>query len=249
MIGMDVSTINRADLERYVVLGELPNGWRLGPYGMGCFMDPPGYPTYFLQPVYDRSGNEPTPRDSPSIMLLGHVLERVGDPQLTSLATLALWSRLPVDHPRVLAWIESVYQYFQGGYADEDGKTKFWFEYRSRMRKFEDHPGFRDDYRAQEQAKIDEFNKSIERAWTLIKVPARSAAVRFVQKYYPEHEPRLDLLDRRWLHTPPDWWTVLSECPPPEKCPGEIRHQDQGHWRHPVGGSWCQVCGWRKPDG
>jgi len=34
------------------------------------------------------------------------------------------------------------------------------------------------------------------------------------------------------------WWETMEERPLPEACPGES-------WRrHPVNGTWCQVCGW-----
>ena len=71
--------------------------------------------------------------------------------------------------------------------------------------------------------------------------PEHHLAYLAVKEYYPEAEPRLDLIE-----TPPiygkgaegHWWERHDNPPKPEECKGET-------WRaHPVNGDWCQVCGW-----
>src|SRR5262245_26451638 len=48
---------------------KLPPTYRLGTPGMGCAGDAPGYPTYYIRPVYNQHGN--TPRNAPDAVLLG----------------------------------------------------------------------------------------------------------------------------------------------------------------------------------
>lgn len=67
--------------------------------------------------------------------------------------------------------------------------------------------------------------------------PEHHLAHLHVKKYYPEALPRLDLIE----NPPPfigTWWERHTEKPTPETCQGE-------NWaKHPVNGTWCQVCGW-----
>lgn len=62
-----------------------------------------------------------------------------------------------------------------------------------------------------------------------------------VKIYYPEAEPRLDLIEKPPIYGKGGgghWWERHETPPKPEECKGEP-------WaKHPVNGTWCQVCGW-----
>lgn len=244
MVKIDESTINREELEKLPRL-ELPSGWYLGTLGTGCFMSPPGHPSYFVQQVYTSEQDIPGQLGSPRIVLLDHVVEVVGERRATDKVLERLWLKLPYDHPRVQAYVLSVYRHYRGGYFD--GGILYRYEFDAKKRTFVDHPGFRDDWREKEKAAIAAFNEELELEWERVSVPERSVAARCIRQHYPEHQPRLDLLEKEWKHPLPDWWTVLAECPKPEECPGEARYASLGPgWKHPVNKTWCQVCGWRK---
>ena len=99
-------------------VAKIKEGWHVGSPGMGCFLDAPGFPSYYLQPVYDARGN--TPRGAPGAVLRGtdgayHVVDtlRGRDALLRS-----LYLPLPVDHPRVQAWIGEVARHMAHCYPD-----------------------------------------------------------------------------------------------------------------------------------
>jgi hypothetical protein len=55
----DYSAINLTELQKLKTYN-LPNSYRLQEnYGNGCYMDPPGYPTYFTQSVYTQTIDHP----------------------------------------------------------------------------------------------------------------------------------------------------------------------------------------------
>lgn len=243
----DYSTIDREKLGRLPQL-KLPPTFHLSrSRGNGCFMDPPGYPTYFTQSVFTGHGNSPPRKGQATLVLLGHVvcanyesLEEV-DKRLRG-----LWAPLPIDHRRVAAWISECYKYFHACYSVPDileyGRPKtLTMSCDFAHRKFKDDPRFSDEWRAKERAAVDAYNVEQTRQWNRIAIPDNHQAVRFIRKYYPEHAAIIS-----WIGVPPasegDWWSVYATRPSPEECPGEARWENSA--RHPVNGSWCQVCGW-----
>lgn len=240
---LDTSTIDSEALAGFPAL-RLPTHYSLGSMGMGCFLEPPGHPSYFIQPVYTPAGHNPRRKGYPRVVLSGRVLQKVGDGSILPALMNGLWRRLPYDHPRVLAWIESMYHHYRGAY-DDKGERVFRFQYNDRKRTFEDHPGFRESWRKKERAAIAAYNEEVDLEWRRVAVPENLSVVRLVRNHYPEHQPRLDLLDARDGFPPPGWWSVLSARPAPSECPGMVG-QVSTFWRHPVNGTWCQVCGWRK---
>lgn len=138
---MDYSTINLEKLHK-LPLYKMPAGIHLQENpGNGCFMDPPGYPTYFTQSVYNAHGNEL--RNGPYTVLAdpGGKLFVVDGKELS-----ALWLPLPyVDLDtlegekieqhggkffvgeqnvtsviRLAIWMQDVYWYFGGMYVNPE---------------------------------------------------------------------------------------------------------------------------------
>ena len=86
---------------------------------------------------------------------------------------------------------------------------------------------------------MDQANREIQEAATVWAIPENHAAVVTIRRYYPDYEPELDLIANPPAH-PGDWWERLAEKPTPETCPGKYGQ------KHPMGGTWCQMCGWKE---
>jgi hypothetical protein len=111
-------TINKNVLEALPVW-QRPTAYSLSSMGLCCWMDPPGYPSYYVQNVYNRHGN--TPHVGATEVLFGRVLAKADKhgntsrrEQVESLIR-SLWSPLPVDNSRVKDWARSVSWYFRAG--------------------------------------------------------------------------------------------------------------------------------------
>lgn len=251
---MDTSTLNLERLRKLPTY-KLPPTYRLQrDPGNGCFMDPPGFPSYFTRSVYTQHGN--SPRRGPETVIVidgvnyvvahsddwkpGDTWAEVRDRRDKRLRSL--WQPLPVDHPRTRAWILSCYSYFENCYHDANAtgsdKTVIFPVPSYKLRTFFDDPRFSDDWREKEQAAVRQQNAEIVRAASLLCTLENHKAVRTVRKYYPDYEPEQTLID----HPPTDrggnWWETEAEQPTPETC------KPRSCGPHPVNGSWCQWCGW-----
>lgn len=250
----DLSTINREELEKLstYLSHSFPSYHLQSDPGNGCFLDPPGFPSYFTRSIYNSSGNEPIA--GATKVLLGKVVESRSDwnnvanwdevCNKRSSLLRRLWKPLPLDHPRTVAWIKEVYKHLQHCYHDKDAsesdKTLIYPLPSHKLRSFVDDKRFSEEWRIKERAAVDQANADIIANALKIAVPENHMAVRSIQKFYPEHVPDLELI-RNPPKTTPNWWERFSECPLPEDCPGQYGTL------HPVNGSWCQMCGWRDP--
>lgn len=144
---MDYTTLNTNRLKAlptvdYHVLVN-PNATHYGNHvsaqmGSACFLDPPGYPTYFLQACYDRTGNTPDWMPGHVIRYMGvsYVVDRSANEAYKGGKTWdqaqaeyhkllhSLWVSLPYEHERVQAWVEYVYAYFRNCYVDPETGNK-----------------------------------------------------------------------------------------------------------------------------
>jgi hypothetical protein len=93
--------------------------------GNGCFLDPPGYPSYFTRSVYTQHGNNPW--RGPQMVLLGRVVQTAReDHEKVSARLKRLYKPLPLDHPRTRAWVQELYKHLQHCYRDPaDPKESF----------------------------------------------------------------------------------------------------------------------------
>ena len=103
--------------------------------GNGCYLDPPGFPTYFTRSVYTRHGYSPQKGPEQVIAHEGalYVTQvadwRPGDTWETRSAEYdalmrRLWKPLAIDHPRVVAWVRGCYMHFAHCYETADGSKK-----------------------------------------------------------------------------------------------------------------------------
>lgn len=219
--------------------------------GSGCFMDPPSYPTHFYSIATGKGRNsgcmslDSALDEEEAEHLPDAVLDRV-----RQLITDWQTTRPALDSPRALAWMADCYAHFKSCYVD-DHQIAEPFEYDKpatiiypvpsyKLKHFHDDPRFSEEWRTKEKAAIEQANNEILAAYAKVAIPDNHQAVRFIRKFYPEHQPRLD-----WIGTAPQnpghWYKTLDAPPTPENCPGE-----RGIGKHPVNGSWCQFCGWHE---
>jgi hypothetical protein len=249
----DTSTINEAALSRLPVF-ECPPSYHLQREpGNDCYGDPPGYPSYFTQSVYTQYGNSPGRRGTAETVILGRVLFRVGEPwddEKRAAKLRRLWNPLPLDHPRTTAWIQATYKYHQHCYyhptePDDYGrghKLIIWPVPYYELRSFVDDPRFSDEWREKERASIEQANKEVIEAARAVCIPENHSAAQIIQRYYPDHKPDMALIENP-PDSPGNWWECYSENFTPETCPGQY------NTKHPVNGSWCQMCGWKDKTG
>lgn len=222
--------------------------------GCGCYLDPPGFPSYFLQSVYTQYGN--SPRRGAEYVILGRVFSRAEnyeDHEKRESKLRKLWNPLPLEHPRTQAWIQTLFCHFQHCYEDierpEYGKpgTLIYPVPTWRLKAFHDDPRFSDTWRAKERAAVEQANAEEETRSARIATWDNHRAVKMIRRYYPdfdrpdsnEYGGRASLM-KGGATQRGDWWETEAEQPTPETC----RPRSLGP--HPINGTWCQWCGWRK---
>jgi hypothetical protein len=248
-----------------------------GDMGSGCAGDPPGFPTYFLRSIYNSQGNDP---QTGSRMVITHdgnhfEIENAKWPasckswddwmKFREKIFLRIWNKLPIDHPRTVAWIAATFSHHRHCYQVPElraagknwhdsmliwpggccGDTPFGrIEDEAFLLKWaKEHEAF-DKWRKEEQEKfvadIREKNARVKRLCAEVATPENHSGTVIVRRYYPEFNPTPELIAAAF-ESPGNWWEVMSQKPTPEECPGQYSMQ------HPCNGSWCQMCGWHEP--
>lgn len=246
---MDHSTINIKELKRLPRYTVPPTYHVDRDSGNACYLDPPGYPTYFTRAVYTGYGNYPSRSACQVISLEGvHyiTLHALGNEDYEKHAVLMrkIWKPLSLDHPRTRAWIGALYRQSHHCYKNPlvpkswDAKDMLiWPVPDWQLIKFEYDSRFSDEWREKEKAATEQANREIIEQARAVAIPKNHSAVLHVREFYPEYEPELDLIE-----TPPsergDWWETEAERPTPENC------KPRSMGKHPLNNSWCQWCGW-----
>jgi hypothetical protein len=239
----------------------LPPTYRLGTPGMGCSGDPPGYPTYYLQPIYNHAGN--TPHRAPDAVMTLHDTIYIVSPAWAKGETRAwrdaryerrmhrLYVPLPFDHPRTQGWVGDVFRHHRHHYwhpteVGDHGyprRSYFWTGTEpsggASLQQFKDDPRFNDEWRAVERRRIELENQALIEAHRAVAIPQNHVGVIRVREFYPDIEPA-------WfvplIEEPPSrvglWWETEDIQPTPATCPGQYDRS------HPVNTTWCQFCGW-----
>jgi hypothetical protein len=245
---------------------ELPQSMHLqSDCGGGCAGDPPGFPTYFTRDVYSATGNSPRRnwKGHCKVISFGGVLHGV-EPNIWSEKDtwdsrretqhklfMRLWNKLPLDHPRTVAWIQSTYIHHRHCYQSSS-KTGSWSDKMIiypvpsyKLRHFHDDSRFNDDWRAKEKASIEAYNANIMEMATREATWDNHDATILIRRFYPEWdvpEHNRDLyLEPEWDH-PGNWWETLESRPTPETCPGQYS------MKHPCNITWCQMCGYKTEE-
>jgi hypothetical protein len=266
---MDFSTINIKALRRLPVYNLPPSYTLQRDPGNGCFLDPPGYPSYFTRNVYTRYGNNPHKGVLTVISYQGthYVVEHSDDWKgggwdeyraKVDARLRRLWNPLPLEHPRTQAWIDYCIGYFDHCFIDpRTGKTEcgswvtnenMWdildalgveysqalkekvlrIEEASKLQYLHVEPEYLEGSEELEYLKLDNLIYA-----------KTNKDTHYIQEWYPEYEYDGNRKGSYGAGGVGSWWERLSSRPAPSECPGEA-------WqRHPVNGTWCQVCGWK----
>jgi hypothetical protein len=252
---MDWTTINVGRLRRFSTWTSPGHGhnWSVSTHpGMGCFGDPPGYPSYFLRSVY-RFGNAPRGRH-PTVVIRHDGEDRVimrADESHDCLADRlrSLWVPPPADHERVRLWIRARYRDFRHCYRDDagivsnrDDRGMVIFPVPTyKLRTFHDDARFSDAWRRAEIAAIAAYNADVTARTASVATPDNHCAVRAIREFYPEHAPDPALIsDTLPLELPleGDWWTTAATRPSVAECRPRNGIGAQDHTCQ-----WCQWCG------
>lgn len=183
----DYSTIDRDKLAKLPTYA-LPASYHLGDEGNGCYLEPPGHPSYFTRSVYTGHGDYPS--KGPIMLLLGHVVRKADD--TTDVPPLAdLYVPLPYEHPRVEAWERTLYRHLRHCYPTEDPRfagspeycTIFYPVPSYKLESFRDDPRFSEEWRTAERERVAQANAETEAVYAAIAKPENHAAVLSVRKW------------------------------------------------------------------
>lgn len=217
---LDFSTINLEKLKKLPV-HSIPTSYYYGDgIGSGCFLDAPGYPSYFLKGVYTSHGNSPHKGAQTVIQFenVSYVVEtadgwyvksgRTGD---RDISLRYLWKPLPIDSLHVQLWMRYTYTYLHSCYRVVEGDKTI------------DTP-----LKWPEKRPVGWFTEN--------QIPENHRAYLHIKEFYSEHTPNLAYIKEYPKGHTPDWWEREAEWP--VKCiPGGGRY-------HPFNTTWCQWCGW-----
>lgn len=187
----DWSTIN-VKVVRALPAYKLPPTYSLSKhYGSACFLDAPGYPSYFVQHVYTQYGNTPSNSATMIMRAMGsshlHVVEHAHSQRnFDTWDDLKawqeglyrhMWKPLPLAHERVHMWIKYCYAYFRDCYIPPSGSLA-----------------------------ANDIVIRREGNWEYC-TPERAKAPIYIRSFYPEYQVDQMLLEDAPLWgTIPDWW-------------------------------------------
>jgi hypothetical protein len=210
-MALGFSTID-LDALRHLPKHRLPPSYHLQAHsGNGCFLDAPGYPSYFTKCVTTQHGN--TPGRGPTLVIAHgseiYVVQshkdweggREAHDAITEARLRSLWKPLPEDHPRVQLWERHAYKHMAHRYKDDEkivhgrAATMIYPVPDYKLRQFVDDHRFSSEWQALEHKKIDLENREIIARTQKLAIPDNHNAVRWVRKFYPDHEARLDLIE------------------------------------------------------
>lgn len=252
-VEMDFSTINLEKLYSLPVHKKPPTYRYDECSGVACFMDPPGYPSYFVRHVWTQYGNFPG-RGAVSVIIgpdgKAYIVQ-TRDTETSEYEALLreLWVPLPLDHERTRMWIREAYRYFYKSYVHHETGNTFIYPVPGYMLKvFNDDPRFSDEWRQKEKEAVERYNAEIQEYYRKLATPENHMAVRRIRKFYPDYQPEIDLIENPPSMLEGLWWETASRRPmTPEECDRTNRNRSNyALGRHPVNKTWCQWCGWRE---
>jgi hypothetical protein len=263
MMAFDYSTINTSVLADAPAVTLAPSYHLQEDPGNGCYLDPPGYPTYFTQCVYTRQGN--TPARGPEMVLCAPGLG-MRDVTFTwdhretraeeEARRAAWWDRLylplPFTHPRVKAWVAALVAHFAHCYRNvedtEYGRpaTLIYPVPDYKLKSFTDDPRWSEECRQAAQAEVEAFNRQAQAHASRIATFENRWDVIAIQKAYPTLAmATIDLAisaGGKLVARHGDWWERLAERPTRETC-----RPPKWYGAHRTSG-FCQFCGYVTRD-
>lgn len=273
---IDTSTLNFEEIRKLPTC-ELSPSRTLGPYGSGCHLDAPGFPSYMVQPIYTRRGDTPQNKNAPTMVLAvedtlrvlqRNTFEGSWDAMHAAYQKILhrIWKPLPMEHERVQMWMANVYRHFHHCYQDMErpdynrpGTLIYPIpSYKKELpRTFHASANASDEemtlLKLAMQAEMDRvrsLNDLEESRAKRIATPENHQAVLAIREFYPDYQPNLE-----WIANPPksmgqeDWWETAATQPEPSEC--IHRNALRGSrvpWTHPTEpGKHCLWCGRTNP--
>lgn len=257
------STINQEQLEKLTPYEKPPTDQLQQKSGNGCFLDPPGFPSYYTQSVYTQYGN--SPRKGVEMVIFGRALYHSSDwdgvkdwDQLhenRQRRLKRLWVPLPPHHPRTKAWMGALFQHFRHCYKSateleyNKPKTVVYPVPSYELKTYRDDPRFSDEYRNAARAEVEQYNHDLTARRKAEATIDNHLAVITIRRYYPDYMPSPETEAALLAGQIPDgytergnWWETEDQKPTPETC----RPRSVGV--HPINGKWCQWCGWQAEE-
>ncbi len=217
--------------------------------GSGCFLDAPGFPSYFIKHVYNSRGDSPSRGPDSVLWCKGKPYELPDyDSDDRDAVYRSLYSPLPIDHPRVKLWILAVARHLHHCYRDverpEYGRpgTLIYPVPGYKLKTARIDPNWTEEYKATVQAEVDAFNKMETDRATAIATADNHNGVRTIREIYPDFQPPAWFFDPpKDMGYSPEWWECEDKPPDPGKCTGNPRRGNDPAWRHRDDN--CQYCG------
>ena len=203
----DYSTINLEKLHALPVYKKPPTYQISKHCGSACFLDAPGFPSYFLQHVYTQYGNHPPAKSAQQVIWdpsckQYHVIPDVGSfmhkyigPTSWDLA-LEQYKRflaklyIPVSRksPRFLAWEQAVYRHahncYQGVDTQNPERTKLYF---AQVHEYTDPTLGITVFSTDIQQKMEGLAQKVF-------VAEKHLAVIMIREFYKDYQPNHDLI-------------------------------------------------------
>ena len=130
-----VADISNIRLDRLQKLPQLASGSVSYQMGSGCFLEPPGHPSYFMRSVGRDCNAYVIQVGDVAFVVDGELYTngklrevdwaKYGAPKTREERLNWLYSPLPIDHPRVRAWIQQLYQHQGNCYVPVEPVDRF----------------------------------------------------------------------------------------------------------------------------
>jgi hypothetical protein len=179
--------------------------------------EPPGHPAYWCQTLRDEHFRK---RGTVLVGAQGALRFLLTASHLAE--AWAAYRPLPLEHPRVAAWIFAVLHYYGRCYVDPENDGLVTYPTPFSLRKDNAQADHHQQTRSAQVATVDHH-----------------MGVRRIRQTYPDWTPPHPLLLNGVPHYwPAHWWTIDAERPSPETCRGvpDLAHTD-ALFLHPC--SWC----------
>lgn len=208
---IDYSTIDLTFLRR-LPEHKKPPTYKYGSMGQCCYLDAPGYPSYFVQHVYTGYGNDPSQGarlviHDPETKKY-HIVQTQNDIRRDWKKSEAglqriyrkLWKPLPLEHERVQAWIRHVYAYQTHCYATpwKNGKLETIVFPPSKI------------YLNEPILFAEELAMASRAVAAGLITPENYLPVVTIREFYPDHAPNKSYMEHTPEHEGEHWWETSN---------------------------------------
>lgn len=234
-LSLDYSTIDLVRLRKLPLYRPRPGHDVSDHMGSGCFLDAPGYPSYFIQSVYNSRGDElrngpydviADPERDGEYRVIDGLRDKDGNRCLGS-----LYIPVPMNSDRFVAWADACYRHLKNCYEDPEEKDNIliWPVPYYRLNNIALNYSLSDEERSKQKFSWGYYIDCIKIEWSFsllpryytnaedkwiqyietkrdVAVPVNHRAVRAIREIYPEYQPILEKIVDPPVEVGPDWW-------------------------------------------